>query len=207
MGNLEALKREVLHVARRMSGLGLVANMGGNVSARDPQSNRIVITPSAYAYDVMTENDVVEVDLWGKVVSGRHTPSSETPVHCLVYRERPAVCGIVHTEPPYVNAFGMLDREIPPVLANLLAAVGGSVPVMPVQASGTEAFGRDMLQVMGSTPAVIWSHHGLLTVGSTLAQAFERTCFIEDGAKAYHLALQLGQPTALSHDQFTHLVG
>ncbi len=206
MSTFLGLQEEIIYVARRMSELGLVANMSGNVSARDEKTGRIFITPSALRYDVMTPDDLVEIDARGRVIAGRHAPSSETPVHCVVYRERPAAHGIVHTEPPYVNAFGMLGREIPPVLTSLLTTVRGAVPVMPFAASGSEAFAYNMLHAMGDAPAVIWAHHGLLAVGPTLASAFELSCFVEEGAKAYHLALQLGQPQALRRDGLGKLV-
>jgi L-fuculose-phosphate aldolase len=206
MSSMQAIQEEIIYVARRMSELRLVANMSGNVSARDEETGRIFITPSAFRYDLMTPDDLVEIDALGHVVAGTRAPSSEMPVHCVVYRERPYVNGIVHSEPPYVNAFGMLGREIPPVLTSLLTTVGGAVPVMPVAASGSEAFAYDMLRTMGGAPAVIWAHHGLLAVGQTLAGAFELTCFVEEGAKAYHLALQYGQPEALSQERLGRLV-
>jgi ribulose-5-phosphate 4-epimerase/fuculose-1-phosphate aldolase len=77
---------------------------------------------------------------------------------------------------------------------------------MPVAASGSEAFAYDMLAAMGDAPAVIWAHHGLLAVGSTPAHALELTCFVEEGAKAYHLALQLGRPDALTPELLGRLV-
>jgi L-ribulose-5-phosphate 4-epimerase len=206
MNIVRALQEEIIYVARRMSELRLVANMSGNVSGRDAETGRIFITPTALRYDLLTPDDLVEVDARGQVVGGVHAPSTETPVHCAVYRERPHVRGIVHTEPPYVNAFGMLGREIPPVLTSLLTTVRGAVPVMPVAASGSEAFAYDMLAAMGDAPAVIWAHHGLLAVGSTPAHALELTCFIEEGAKAYHLALQLGRPEALTSELLGRLV-
>jgi ribulose-5-phosphate 4-epimerase/fuculose-1-phosphate aldolase len=200
-----ALKQNIVEVARQADERGLVANTAGNFSARDPETRRIFITPTGYSYDRLTVDDLVEVDLQGKKVDGLHEPSSEIPVHCLVYRERPDVCGVVHTEPPYVNCFGALGKEIAPVLVSLLLAAGGPVPVLPFQPSGSEAFGRDMLAAMGDRFAVIWGNHGLLTIGSSLSLAYERTVFIEEGARVYHLSLQLGTPHVLSRDLFGHI--
>jgi ribulose-5-phosphate 4-epimerase/fuculose-1-phosphate aldolase len=52
---------------------------------------------------------------------------------------------------------------------------------------------------------VIWGNHGLLTIGSSLSLAYERTVFIEEGARVYHLSLQLGTPRVLSRDLFGHI--
>lgn len=203
--NIVELKQTIVDVAKRAYAGGLVANTAGNVSARDPATKRIFITPTGYSYDRMTVDDLIEVDLQGKKIDGAREPSSEAPVHCLVYQERPDVHGVVHTEPPYVNCFGALGKEIEPVLVSLLLAAGGPVPILPFRASGSEAFGRDMLAAMGDRFAVIWANHGLLTIGSSLTVAYERTVFIEEGAKVYHLTLQLGAPYVLPTDLFPHI--
>lgn len=203
--NIVELKQTIVEVAKRAYNRGLVANTAGNVSARDPETGRIFITPTGYSYDRLTVDDLVEVDLQGRKVDGIREPSSEAPVHCLVYQERPDVHGVVHTEPPYVNCFGALGKEIEPVLVSLLLAAGGPVPILPFQPSGSEVFGRAMLAAMGERFAVIWANHGLLTIGSSLAVAYERTVFIEEGAKVCHLALQLGTPHVLPTDLFPHI--
>jgi ribulose-5-phosphate 4-epimerase/fuculose-1-phosphate aldolase len=196
------IKQLIVDIAIRAYKMGLVVNTQGNFSARDPETGRIFITPTGFPYERMTAEDIVEVDLNGRKVAGKHEPSSETPVHCAVYQARPNVFGISHTESPYANAFGALGIEIKPVLVSLLVTVGGSVPVMPFSPSGSEEFSKKMLEVMGDRNAVIWANHGLMTVGSNLQIAFERSVFVEECAKVYHLSLQLGQPVLLPEDLF-----
>jgi L-ribulose-5-phosphate 4-epimerase len=141
----------------------------------------------------MTWQDISVVDLDGKQVEGDREPSSETAVHLSVYRARPDVFGIVHSEPVYTNCFGALGMPIEPVVVALLVDIGGSVPVMPFMSSGSTAFGDEMVRVMGDRNGVIWGNHGLLTHGKTLDQAFRRTVIIENVAQIYHLALSLGK--------------
>ncbi len=196
---LDELRSEVLRYAKRMAALGLVPNTQGNVSARDLATGLIAITPHDYPYDAMVADDVVVVDVNGQRIEGRHDPSNETPVHCVVYRERPWVNGVVHSEPIYVNCFGALSQPIPPVVISLALAVGGEVPVMPFSPStGSESFGYRMLEVMGERKAVIWANHGLLTIGKSLDAAFRCTVVVENAAQVYHLARQLGQPNLVS---------
>lgn len=197
---LELLRTDVVKYARKAAALGLIPNTQGNLSARDADSGLIAITPTDYPYDIMTPNDIVIVDLEGQVVEGHRQPSVETSVHCAVYRERPQVNGVVHTEPIYTNCFGALGRPIEPIVISMAIAVGGEVPVMPFHPSGSADFGYRMLQVMGDRNAVIWANHGLLTVGKSLDAAFRCTVVVENAAQIYHLALQLGQPNLVSLD-------
>jgi L-fuculose-phosphate aldolase len=195
-----ALCQSIIDYARRAAELGLVPNTQGNVSARDPETGLIAITPHDLPYGALSADDVVIVDLDGRKVAGRHDPSFETPVHCAVYRERPDVFGIVHTEPTYVNCLGAVGIAIQPVVVSLLVNLGGPIPVMPFMLSGSEEFGRAMLQVMGSGYGVVWANHGLMTVGSTVEEAFRRTVVVEHAAQIQHLALLHGQPTLVTHE-------
>lgn len=196
---LDELRSEVVRYAKQMASMGLVPNTQGNISARDSLTGLIAITPHDYPYDVMTADDIVVVDLSGRKVEGRHDPSNETPVHCVVYRERPWVNGVVHSEPIYVNCFGSLNEPIQPVVISLALAVGGEVPVMPFSPStGSESFGYRMLEVMGERHAVIWANHGLLTIGKSLDAAFRCAVVVENAAHVYHLARQFGQPNLVS---------
>jgi ribulose-5-phosphate 4-epimerase/fuculose-1-phosphate aldolase len=204
---LAALRHEVVKYAQEVATHGLVANTQGNLSARDPETGLVAITPHDYPYEIMTPDDVVIVSPDGRKVEGRHAPSAETPVHCVVYRERPQVGGIVHTEPIYVNCFGAVGRPIKPVVVNLAVAVGGEVPVMPFAPSGSESFGYRMLEVMGNRNAVIWANHGLLTTGESLQSAFRCTVTVEVAAQIYYLALQLGQPSLVPLDVLQKISG
>nr|MBA3450858.1 class II aldolase/adducin family protein [Chloroflexia bacterium] len=143
---MRALAEELVTYGGRIAGLDLAPNTQGNLSARDPVLGLVAITPHDYSYEAMTADDVMILDLDGNVVSGWRATSHETPVHLTVYRERPDVHAIVHTEPTYINVFGVLGRPIPPVVVSQLLAVGGDAPVMPFMPSGSEAFGREMLR-------------------------------------------------------------
>ena len=195
-----AICNDVIVYARRAAEHGLVPNTQGNVSARDPSTGLIAITPHDLPYGALSADDVVIVDESGRKIAGTHDPSFETPVHCAVYRARPDVMAMVHTEPTYVNCLGAVGKPIEPVVVSLLVNLGGAIPVMPFMPSGTEAFGRTMLEIMGDGAGVIWANHGLLTVGRSVDEAFRRTVIVEHAAQIYHLALLHGQPTLVTHE-------
>ncbi|MDI3257699.1 MAG: class II aldolase/adducin family protein, partial [Kyrpidia sp.] len=104
------LRKAVLEAANRLSALGLVKGTAGNVSARIPGTDRIVITPSGVPYDAMELSDLVEADLSGTVTEGIRKPSSETPLHTRIYLDHPWVGAIVHTHSLFATTFAVLNE-------------------------------------------------------------------------------------------------
>ena len=204
---LASLKQQLVEGTSQVADIGLVPLTQGNLSLRDPMSGLILITPHDYPYDQLTADDVVVLDLAGKVIEGSREPSSESPVHLAVYEKRQDVQAVVHAEPIYTNVFGVLHKPILPVHVSTLIDVGGDVPVMPFALSGSRRFGYDMLEVMGDRNAVIWANHGMLAVGDTLGKAIHCAVMVEIAAQIYHLALQHGQPHLIPADIGEGLIG
>ena len=94
---LEKLKEEVYKANLELPAKGLVLFTWGNVSAIDREKGLVVIKPSGVEYDKMKVEDMVVVDLDGKVVEGNLNPSSDTPTHIELYKKFPEIGGIVHT--------------------------------------------------------------------------------------------------------------
>jgi L-ribulose-5-phosphate 4-epimerase len=192
---------EMICYAQSAADYGLVPNTQGNISIRDPETDLILLTPHDLPYGTMTPDDLVVVNPAGEQLSGRREPSFEMPVHCAVYRARPDVYALLHTEPVYTNVLGVLGKPIKPVIANLLVYMGGPVPVMPFMVSGSDEFGQEMLKVMGDGYGVVWANHGLLTVGETMDEALRRSVVVEYAAHIYHEALMHGEPVLVTHEQ------
>ena len=100
---LEELKEKVFHANLELVKHGLVIFTWGNVSAIDRESGLVVIKPSGVSYDDMKAEDMVVVDLDGKVVEGRLKPSSDTPTHVVLYKAFPEIGGVVHTTLPMLQ--------------------------------------------------------------------------------------------------------
>src|SRR5690242_5152202 len=107
---LEKLRAEVCELHQALPDNHLVAWTSGNVSARDPETGLVVIKPSGIQFKDLRPENMVVVDINGKVVEGQHKPSSDTASHCYIYRHRPDVNGIVHTHSRYATAFAALGR-------------------------------------------------------------------------------------------------
>ena len=112
---LEELKRQVLEANLLLPKHGLITFTWGNVSGIDRASGLVVIKPSGVSYDGMTVEDMVVVDLDGKVVEGKWKPSSDTPTHVELYRAFPGIGGIVHTHSRWATSFAQAGVGIIPM--------------------------------------------------------------------------------------------
>lgn len=202
----ETVRREVHRVALSLYQQGLIHLSAGNVSAR-ASSEHVAITPSGLPYASMEPEDIVIIDLQGRVVEGRHKPSSETPMHTLVLGERPEVGSVVHTHSRYALALAVVGKPIPLICTEGLI-VGGPVPIAKYACPGSQAAGAAALEALTGPPAVMGTllrNHGVLTIGKDPKQAFNIACRIEVSAQVYHLALQAGDPDTLTPDQIAEI--
>ncbi len=201
--DIAAAKREILDYCLRSMDYGLNFNTQGNISMRIPdQDDRFLITPTDLEYDKMTPDDIVIVDSDSNLIEGPHQPSSEVTVHMAVYRRRPDVNAIVHTEPVYANVWGVIGEPITGTLVNMVIYTKGDVPIMPFQLSNNTEFGDAMCDVMGDLNAVVWANHGLLTVGDNLRDAFKTSVAVESAARVLlHARSVTDQPIVLEFDK------
>jgi len=198
---LYELRAEVAKTALLMFRWGLVRGTSGNISARDPESGNVAITPSGMDYERVQPEDIVVVGMDGETIEGNRRPSVEKPLHLAFYRGLPDVLAVVHTHSPYATALSMVYPEIPTAMPEIIFALGGSVPVAPYTTPGTEKLGLGALEVIGDRKGVILQNHGPVTIGETLDRALHRAVALEDAAYIYSLALQIGKPFLLSDEE------
>jgi L-ribulose-5-phosphate 4-epimerase len=201
MTDVQQLKQEILDYSLRSMKYGLNFNTQGNISLRLPEPDRFLITPSDLEYDKMSADDIVVVDANSNLIEGRHGPSSEVTVHMAIYRRRPDVQAIVHTEPVFSNVWGVIGEPILGALVNMVIYTKGAVPIMPFALSNRTEFGDAMCDVMGDLNAVVWANHGLLTVGPDLRTAFKTSVAVESAAKVLlHARSVTDKPIVLDYE-------
>lgn len=191
------LREQVARYARKMYESQLVRATQGNLSARDPESHLICITPSGADYQLLTAEDILVVDEQGKVVDGKWKPSVETPLHTFILRQRRDINCVMHTHALYTSAFGVVYQPLPMILLESASCLGGEVPIVPYHESGTQEFAELVSQTLGDGPAVIWGNHGAMVVGFDLALTFSIAHALEDTARIYTIAKQLGEPVLI----------
>jgi L-ribulose-5-phosphate 4-epimerase len=197
----ERLKEELVQLHLELPKNHLVVWTSGNISARDPESGFVVIKPSGIRYEDLTPENMVVVDLDGRVVEGRHKPSSDTFAHVYVYCHRPDVNGVVHTHSTFATAWAAVGKPIPPVLTAICDEFGGPIPVGAYAKIGGDDIGQEIIRSIGSSPAILMKNHGVFTIGKTPEAAVKAAVMVEDVARTVFYALQLGQLDEIPADE------
>lgn len=177
----------------------LVVWTAGNVSARVPGADLMVIKPSGVFYKNLTPQNMVVTDFAGNLVEGEHAPSSDTFAHGYVYAHMPEVGGVVHTHSDYATAWAARREPIPCVLTMIGDEFGGDIPVGPFALIGDDSIGRGIVETLRASrsPAVLMANHGPFAVGRDAVAAVKAAVMVEDVARTVHLARLLGEPVRI----------
>ncbi len=194
--SMDAAKRRVAEVARKMAELGLVSGTSGNVSARLPDA-LFAITPMGRSYEGMSADDIVVVDGDLYPVEGDLIPSSESLLHVAIYEARPDVGGIVHTHAVYSSAVAVAGLGIPPIVDEMVVALGGEVRVSDYAPPASEELAERVCAALGNRDAALIRNHGAVAVGATPEAALDASILTERAAKIFVMSSILGRPTAL----------
>ena len=193
-----ALRQGIVEVGLEMYRRDFISGSAGNISVRLPDGN-LLITPSGINKGKLTPDDLLIIDLDGNCLNGDATcrPSSELPMHLEVYRQRADVGAVIHAHPITCVALSLVgislqDSYIPEALVML-----GPVPTTPY-ATPSSTENRDAIAgLIAGHDAIILAHHGSLTVGRDLDEAYARLEILEHTAKTVALAFQMGAPRSL----------
>jgi L-ribulose-5-phosphate 4-epimerase len=201
------LRREVCELHSQLTKYQLVIWTAGNVSARVPGHDLMVIKPSGVDYDRLIPEHIVVCDLYGNLVDGDLAPSSDTAAHAYVYRHMPEVGGVVHTHSTYATAWAARGEPIPCVLTMIADEFGGDIPVGPFALIGDDSIGRGIVEALrdSRSRAVLMRNHGPFTIGPDARSAVKAAVMVEDVARTVHIGRQLGTLDRLDGDDVTLL--
>ncbi|MDX9871724.1 MAG: class II aldolase/adducin family protein [Clostridia bacterium] len=190
---LQHEREKVIIIAQRALATGLVPLTFGNFSLRDQEKGMFCITPSGMDYDDLIPEDIVVLDLDGRVVEGNRKPSVETRLHRMIYEKRPDVNGVCHTHSTYATAWASCGVKFPIIVEEVAALVGETLGKSAYQQTGTEELARSVVEALGEKQAALISNHGLVAVGPDLDKAFANAVAVEEGAKIAYLAKNIGE--------------
>lgn len=191
---LPQLRALICELNKELPRKGLVTMTSGNVSGRDAETGYVVVKPSGIAFEDLTPEMMLVVDLQCNTVEGDLKPSTDALTHLHIYRHMPHVNGIVHTHSNYATSFAALGEPIPAVLTAMADEFGGPIPCAPYCQIGEEQIGRAVVEYIGECPAILLQNHGVFAVGETPQAAFKAAVMVEDVAKTVHLAMLRGKP-------------
>lgn len=175
----------------------LVAGTSGNVSCFDHATGIMAITPTNMNYAIMKPEDVVLMKLDGTVLEEGHKPSSEWRMHAGVYAEREDVSAIIHTHSPYATSFAVTHESIPVILVEMMPFLGGDIPLSQFGMPGTDELAINANKVLKNRNSCLLMNHGVLVIGKNLDQVYVRAQYVEDAARIYHYAREVGKPVEL----------
>ena len=184
------LRAEVLTACRVLTHFRIVEGFG-HVSARLPGGERILITPRR-ALGLVTEAELVELDLSGRQVAGEGRPPLEVPMHLAVYRRRANIAAIARGHPRHVAAYACAGEPLR-VAHGFGANLGHVVPVVgqPYLISGTE-MGELIADALAHAQAAILQSNGMLAAGQSVAHACVQALFLEETAQVQLTAKAAG---------------
>jgi L-fuculose-phosphate aldolase len=196
----DAARAQLVSCGRDLLSRGLLSQTSGNLSIR--LGSQIFITPSSMEYDRIEPADIVVLSLDGLVRNGSRPPSSETPLHCLVYATRPDVSAIVHTHSPHATTLAVLGMPIPAVHYMIAVADTTEVAVADYATYGTPELARNVRAAFRApAKACLIANHGLVAGGGSLREAATVAEAMETLAGLYYRALAVGKPIVLTDQQ------
>jgi L-ribulose-5-phosphate 4-epimerase len=184
------LRAEVLTACKVLTHFRIVEGFG-HVSARIPGTDRILFTPRR-ALGLVTESELLELDLEGRKQAGAGNPALEVAMHLAVYRRRRDVVAIARGHPRYVAAYGCSAEPLK-VAHGFGANLGAVVPVFQQPFLVTSrVMGEAVADALGDGAAVILQGSGMLAVGQSVPHACVQALFLEETAEVQLMALGAG---------------
>lgn len=198
---LEEKRQVIVEYGKKLIAAGLTRGTGGNISVLDEKSKLMAISPSGMDYFETKPEDVVVMDLNGKIVDGFRKPSSEWRMHLIFYQKREDVGAVVHTHSMFATTLATLHWEVPPA-SYLIAYAGKKVPCAPYATFGTQEIADAAYNAMGEEyNAVLLANHGLIAVGLDMPSAFGIAEIIEMVCEIYYRAKCVGEPVILPDEE------
>lgn len=208
---LNELKKSVFEANLSLVKYGLVIFTWGNVSGIDREKGLVVIKPSGVSYHEMTADDMVVVDMDGKVVDGKLRPSSDTPTHLVLYKSFPEIGGIVHTHSPWATAWAQAGKTIPALGTTHADYFYGPIPCtrkltqQEIETTYEAETGNVIVETFinldpNAIPGVVVNNHAPFAWGKSPDEAVHNAKVLEEVAKMAYHTLQLNPLATI--DQF-----
>jgi L-ribulose-5-phosphate 4-epimerase len=169
--DLKDVRAQLAAAARELYLQGLLTSLGGNLSARVPDTEAAWITPSGVHKGGLVPEDMVRIDYRAKMLAGPPglKPSVEAAVHAAVYRALPDAGAVIHAHPPHGIVVATLDLPLLPVTEE--ATFFTKVPRLPYLTSGSDEFAQAVAGSLQESHIVMIANHGVFARGTTLREA------------------------------------
>ncbi|MBQ6392376.1 MAG: L-fuculose-phosphate aldolase [Eubacterium sp.] len=203
---LQEEREQVVAYCKKLITQGLTKGTGGNISICNREKGLFAISPSGIDYFETEPEDVVVMDLQGRVVDGKRKPSSEHELHRIFYENREDINAVVHTHSVYCTVLAVLREELP-ASSYLVAFAGGpNVRCGDYASFGTRELAEITFKAMEGRNAALMANHGLLAGAEDILNAFNIAEQIEGCAEVYVKARMIGKPVILDEEEMETMV-
>ena len=172
-------------VSRYLYEKGLVPGKSGNISIRyeKDEFERVAVTPSGLSLKSLYENDILIVDVDGKLIyTSEKKPTSELMMHLKIYKKRNDVGAVVHTHSPIATGFAFSGIKIEK-MEGFGPINDHSIPLIDYYSPGSDELAEAVSIGLEKSDVVVLKGHGIVAIGKNLDEASLLAEFIEDSAK------------------------
>lgn len=196
----ENIKQQVIDACNYLVSSGLIQGTSGNVSIKC-DDDTVAVSPSGIPYETLTVDDIPLVDINGNLKEGTKKPSSETPMHTIIYRNRKDVGAVVHCHAVYSTAFSATELDRIPVVTVPVIHYD-PVLVAPFEVPGTKELAESTIKYLGEEgSAVILQHHGIIAAQPNIKKALTCCSYVEEAARVACITLQMtNKPSTIPQD-------
>ena len=179
-------KETVIRAGHELIAAGLIARTWGNISCRISET-QFVITPSGRAYDTLTPEEIVLVNIEDLEYEGEIKPSSEKGIHAACYKLRPEVNFVIHTHQVNASIVSALGMDINNVDGENAQVVGTNLPIASYGLPGTKKLRKGVIDAItrSDAKAAVMAHHGAVCMGVDYDDAFNVAQKVEDICEQY----------------------
>jgi len=204
MSDLE-YRQEIVRIGKLLHEKGFIAATDGNISVR-LNDYTVLATPTCMSKGMMTEEDMVTVDMHGNKLGGYREVSSEVAMHLMIYTMRPDIGAIVHAHPPTATGFAAAGMALDKALVSEVVLALGTVPLAHYGTPGTQELSNSLRPYVMDHNAVLMANHGVVAYGEDLLSAYMNMETVEHFAKIALVTHQLGQHRVLNDEQVDRLL-
>jgi len=196
----EDLRKQVVEAGLKMFRKEMTHGTSGNISCRVPSKEKMLITPSSIAYEEIKTKDIILVNFAGEAEETGRNPSSETPFHLAIYKNRNDVGGIVHSHSVYALSVAASGKTVPVFLDEMFSDIGGEIVVAGYSLPGSEELAKNVLTTLVDKNALLLANHGAVCCGKNLKDAFHVAETVEKICRIFVLSSILGEVKSLPSD-------
>jgi len=199
-------KLEIVQIGKMMYARRFIVAGDGNISVR-LADDTILATPTALCKGMLAPDQIVKLDLAGKVLDGEYQPSSEIKMHLAAYQTRPDVKAVVHAHPPISTGFAVAGIPLDQLILAEMVVNFGAIPLAPYHSPSTKELAESVAEKVRCYDAVLMANHGVMTIGPDVYTAYHRMEMVEQFAVISLVAHTLGKMNTFSAQQLQDLVG